>query len=230
MRYRTSRSTKASGRAANVSCTSHVGRVFGFNQAASWSWKPTAVSQRDRGRPLTAGVRWTLGMTQSRPCVTSTSCRAPTRSTACELDKGGIDGPSHQYRHRTALAAGAAAALQSTVERVAKGSYAVRFTDWLGSSPLQLDFGYCPRHQIAGKWQAAKGCIAGAWEAEEFHDVYPPSRLQLISGRCLPTLAWPTKGRFLNGQSRVRHTPPLLLRPLPRRARLRCACLNKPYH
>jgi hypothetical protein len=30
---------------------------------------------------------------------------------------------------------------------------------------LQLDFGHSPRNQIAGKWQAAEGLIAGAWEA-----------------------------------------------------------------
>jgi hypothetical protein len=30
---------------------------------------------------------------------------------------------------------------------------------------IKLDFGHSPRNQIAGKWQAAEGLIAGAWEA-----------------------------------------------------------------
>ena len=37
-----------------------------------------ALSQRDRGTPLTAGVRRTLGLTKGRPGVKSTICRAPT--------------------------------------------------------------------------------------------------------------------------------------------------------
>jgi len=48
-----------------------------------------------------------------------------------------------------------------------------------------------------------KGLMAEAWEVESFRDVYLPTRLHLISGRCLPALAWSAKGRFLNGQSRV---------------------------
>jgi hypothetical protein len=47
--------------------------------------------------------------------------------------------------------------------------------------------------------------MAGAWEAEESRDVYLPTRRHLISGRCLPALAWSAKGGFLNGQSRVEH-------------------------
>src|SRR4030095_8537264 len=83
MRYRTSRSTHESGRAAQVSRVSHEGQVFGFNHATSWSSTPRALSQRDRGMPLTAAVRRTLGLTNGRPGVKSTICRAPTRSTAC---------------------------------------------------------------------------------------------------------------------------------------------------
>jgi hypothetical protein len=45
--------------------------------------------------------------------------------------------------------------------------------------------------------------MLGAWKAEESRDVYLPTRLHLISGRCLPALAWSAKDRFLNGQSRV---------------------------
>jgi hypothetical protein len=56
---------------------------------------------------------------------------------------------------------------------------------------------------MAGKWQPDEGFIAGAWEAESFRDVYLPTRLHRISGRCLPALAWSAEGRFRNGQSRV---------------------------
>src|SRR5918997_1279050 len=80
---RTSRSTKASGRAANASRASHEGQVFGFNHVTSWSSTPSALSQRERGTPLTAGVRRTLGLTNGRPGVGSTIWRPPTRSTAC---------------------------------------------------------------------------------------------------------------------------------------------------
>jgi hypothetical protein len=83
MRYRTSRSTHASGRAAKVSRVSHEGQVFGFNHATSGSSTPRALSQRERGMPLTAAVRRTLGLTNGRPGVKSTIWRAPTRSTAC---------------------------------------------------------------------------------------------------------------------------------------------------
>jgi hypothetical protein len=71
---------------------------------------------------------------------------------------------------------------------------------------LRLDFGHCPRNRIAGKWQLDEGCVAGAWEADEFRDVYLLTGLHLISGWRLPTPAWPPKGRFLNGQSRVYKT------------------------
>jgi hypothetical protein len=57
-----------------------------------------------------------------------------------------------------------------------------------------LDFGHSPRNQIAGKWQPAEGFMAGAWEAASFRDVYLPTRLQLISRRPLPALAWSAKG------------------------------------
>lgn len=80
---RTSRSTKASGRAAHASRVSHEGHVFGVNHVTSWSWTPRALSQRERGRPLTAGVRRTLGMTKGRPGVKSTIWRARMRRTAC---------------------------------------------------------------------------------------------------------------------------------------------------
>jgi hypothetical protein len=62
---------------------SHEGQVVGFNQATSWAWTPSALSQRDRGMPLPADVRRTLGRTKGRPGVQSTICLAPTRSTAC---------------------------------------------------------------------------------------------------------------------------------------------------
>jgi hypothetical protein len=68
---------------AQIARASHEGQVFGFNHATSWSWTPRALSQRDRGTPLTAGVRRTLGLTNGRPGVKSTIWRAPTRSTAC---------------------------------------------------------------------------------------------------------------------------------------------------
>jgi hypothetical protein len=83
MPYRTDRSTKVSGKAAKVSRASHEGQVFGFNHLTSWSWMPRVLSQRDRGTPLTAGVRRTLGLTKGRPGVQSTIGRAPTRRTAC---------------------------------------------------------------------------------------------------------------------------------------------------
>ena len=83
MPYRTSRSTMVSGKAAKVSRVSPEGQVFGFNHMTSWSSTPRALSQRDRGMPLTAAVRRTLGLTNGRPGVKSTLCRAPTRSTAC---------------------------------------------------------------------------------------------------------------------------------------------------
>jgi hypothetical protein len=54
---------------------------------------------------------------------------------------------------------------------------------------FKLDFGRFPRHQIAGKWQPGEGFMAGAWEAESFHDVYLATRPHLISGRYLLTLA-----------------------------------------
>jgi len=44
---------------------------------------PRAASQRARGRPWTAGVRRTRGLTHGRPGVEATICRAPTRSPAC---------------------------------------------------------------------------------------------------------------------------------------------------
>jgi hypothetical protein len=80
---RTSRSTHESGRAAQVSRASHEGQVFGCNPMTSRSWTPRVVSQRDRGTPLTAGVRRTLGLTKGRLGVQSTIGRAPTRRTAC---------------------------------------------------------------------------------------------------------------------------------------------------
>jgi hypothetical protein len=83
MRYRTSRSASGSGREAQVSRVSHEGQVFGCNHATSWSSTPSAVSQRERGTPLTAGVRRTRGVTNGWPAVTSTIWRAPTRRTAC---------------------------------------------------------------------------------------------------------------------------------------------------
>ena len=49
-----------------------------------------------------------------------------------------------------------------------------------------------------------EGSIAGEWEAEQFRDVYLPTRLHQISGWPLPTLAWSAESRFLNCQSRVR--------------------------
>ena len=82
-RYRTSRSTNESGRAAKASRLSQEGQVVGFNHATTWSWPPRALSHRDRGMPLTAGVRRTLGVTNGRPGVKSTIWRAPTPSTAC---------------------------------------------------------------------------------------------------------------------------------------------------
>jgi hypothetical protein len=69
--------------AANASRVSHEGQVLGFNQATSWSWMPSDLSQRERGTPLTADVRRTLGRTKGRPGVKSTIWRPPTRSTAC---------------------------------------------------------------------------------------------------------------------------------------------------
>jgi hypothetical protein len=38
-------------------------------------------------------------------------------------------------------------------------------TTQLYDIPISLDFGHSPRNQVAGKWQAAEGLIAGAWEA-----------------------------------------------------------------
>lgn len=75
MQYRTSRSTKASR-------VSQEGQVVGVNHVTSWSWTPSVFSQRERGTPLTAGVRRTPGVTKGRPGVKSTICRAPTRRTA----------------------------------------------------------------------------------------------------------------------------------------------------
>ena len=83
MRDRTSRSTSESGRAAQVSRVSQEGQVFGVNHATRGSATPSAVSQRERGMPLTAGVRRPLGLTNGRPGVTSPIWRARTRRTAC---------------------------------------------------------------------------------------------------------------------------------------------------
>jgi hypothetical protein len=69
---------------------------------------------------------------------------------------------------------------------------------------FKLDFGHLSWNQIAGKWQPGKGLSAGAWEAEEFREVYLPTRRHFISGQHIPALAWSAKGRFLNGQSRVK--------------------------
>ena len=82
---RTAQRMKASGKAATVSRASHVGRVCGCNHVTRGSWGPHAVCPRERGRPVTAGVRRTRGRTKSRPGVTSTICRAPTHRTACTL-------------------------------------------------------------------------------------------------------------------------------------------------
>jgi hypothetical protein len=61
----------------------HEGLVFGFNQVTRGSWPPSVLRQRDRGTPLTAGVRRTPGRTNGRPGVKPTICRARTRRTAC---------------------------------------------------------------------------------------------------------------------------------------------------
>jgi hypothetical protein len=80
---RTSRGSQVSGRAAHASRVSHAGQVLGFHQATRGAWTPSAVSQRDRGPPWTAGGRRTRGRTTGRPGVTSTIWRGPTRRTAC---------------------------------------------------------------------------------------------------------------------------------------------------
>jgi hypothetical protein len=83
MRYRTARRPSASGRAAQVSRVSHAGQVVGGHQATRGSSTPRVVSPRERGRPVTAGVRRTLGVTNGRPGVPSPLWRAPTRRPAC---------------------------------------------------------------------------------------------------------------------------------------------------
>jgi hypothetical protein len=59
---------------------------------------------------------------------------------------------------------------------------------------IRLDFGHSRPNQIAGKWQPAEGLMAGAWKAASFGDVHLLTRLDLISRRPMPALAWSAKG------------------------------------
>jgi len=54
---------------------------------------------------------------------------------------------------------------------------------------MKLDFGHWHHNQITGKWQPDVGLMAAAWEAEKFHDVSLPIRLQQFPDSACSLLA-----------------------------------------